>query len=133
MFDFGKMNIVLADDSELVRERLARILTEDPNLKIVGQAGKSIEALSIIKDKQPDAVILDIRMPGNNGIEVLKRIKKYNPNTIVFILTNYHDNQYKAKCLKSGADYFFDKSEDHQLIANVLSELASKQLPIIFN
>ncbi|HDZ59008.1 MAG TPA: response regulator transcription factor, partial [Ignavibacteriales bacterium] len=106
----GKIDVVIADDSPLVRERLGNMLSEDPNINIVGLARDSLEALSFVEYKKPDAVVLDIRMPGANGIEVLKKIKKMSPSTVVIILTNYPGSQYKTMCYKSGVDYFFDKS-----------------------
>jgi DNA-binding NarL/FixJ family response regulator len=118
------MNVVIADDSTLVRDRLERQVADIPNINIVGCAGNSSETIQLVKQKKPDAVILDIRMPGESGIEVLKKIKKYNPQTVVIILTNYPSSQYKAMCYRLGVDYFFDKSMEYQLITNVLVELS---------
>jgi len=117
------MNIVIVDDSVLVRARLERLLAENPRLKIVGHAGNSGEALQVITERKPEAVILDISMPGENGIEALKKIKNINKNIVVIILTNYTGKQFKASCYKAGADYFFDKSLEFQLVPDVLGEL----------
>lgn len=125
MISNGKINVLIADDSPLVRERLKNMLIATPNVNVIGLARDSLEALSFIEYKKPDAVILDIRMPGANGIEVLKKIKNICPSTVVIILTNYPGSQYKAMCYKLGVDYFFDKSNEYHLVPKVLCELAN--------
>jgi len=117
------MNIIIVDDSVLVRARLERLLAENPKLKIIGHAENSDEALRVVQERKPEAVILDISMPGENGIEVLKKIKNINKKIVVIILTNYTGKQFKALCYKAGADYFFDKSLEFQLVPDVLGEL----------
>jgi len=117
------MDIVIVDDSVLVRVRLERLFAENPKLKIIGHAGNSVEALRIVQERKPDAVILDISMPGENGIEAMKKIKNINKNIVVIILTNYTGKQFKTLCYKAGADYFFDKSLEFQLVPDVLGEL----------
>jgi len=71
-------------------------------------------------------------MPGENGVEVLRKIKNKNQSVIVIILTNYPFAQYRTRCFKYGADYFFNKSEDYFKVAEVLEERAnSVSLPQI--
>ena len=118
------MRVVLVDDSIIVLERLARMFSEIPSLNIVGEAGNSYEAINIIEAENPDVVVLDISMPGENGIEVLKKIKKINRVVVVIMLTNYPSKQYKAACYEVGVDYFFNKSSEYKLVVYVLGELA---------
>jgi len=122
------MKVVVVDDSIIVRERLIKMFSDIPSLTIVGEAGNSFEALNIIEDKNPDVVVLDIKIPGDSGVEVLKRIKKMNPSIIAILLTNYPLGQYKEKCLEYGADYFFDKSEEYSNVIEVLKSLASGRI-----
>ena len=117
------MKLAIADDSALLRERIKDLVKMFSTVEIVGEAENGVEALQLIIDKEPDLVILDIRMPEMNGIEVLKKIKKRRSKTKVCILTNYPYQQYKKKCLAEGADYFFDKNKDFQRIATVIAEL----------
>jgi len=119
------MKVVVVDDSIIVRERLIKMFSHIPSLAIVGEAGNSFEALSIIEEKTPDVVVLDIKIPGDSGIEVLKKVKKMNSSIITILLTNYPLLQYKEKCLEYGADYFFDKSEDYSKVTEVLKTLAA--------
>lgn len=104
------MKIFIADDSGLIRDRLKNALTEVAGMEFIGEAGNALEARHLIDKLDPDVVILDIRMPGGNGIDMIQSIKKRHPNTIVIMLTGYPYPQYKKRCLELGADYFFDKS-----------------------
>lgn len=118
------VKIFIADDSELVRERLVSMLSELPGIEIIGQAGSAADALKLINELNPDLVTLDIRMPVGNGIEVLKRIKRNVRAPIVIMLTNYPYPQYRKKCLESGADYFFDKSSEFEKVLEVIEGIA---------
>jgi DNA-binding NarL/FixJ family response regulator len=117
------MKVFIADDSAVVRERLTEMLSELPEIEIIGQAEDGLEAINLIEKLNPDVVILDIRMPRGNGIDVLQNIKKNNPSLIVIMLTNYPYPQYRKKCMKAGADYFFDKSTEFEKVTEMLKKL----------
>jgi DNA-binding NarL/FixJ family response regulator len=120
------MKIVIADDSDMLRERIRNSLKDIDNVEIVGEAANGVEAIKIIREKFPDFILLDIRMPELNGIEVLKNMKKNGSKSKTCIFTNYPYSQYKVKCMEEGADYFFDKNKDFQEIKNLIAELAKK-------
>jgi DNA-binding NarL/FixJ family response regulator len=120
------MKIVIADDSVLLRDRIKESLKDINNIEIVGEASNGIEALEIINEKIPDFILLDIRMPGLNGIEVLKKIKGNLKKAKVCIFTNYPYSQYRTKCMEEGADYFFDKNINFQEVKNLIIQLAQK-------
>jgi len=122
------MKIVIADDSDMLRERIKESLKEVENVDIVGEAKNGIEALKIIQEKNPDFVLLDIRMPEVCGIEVLKKMKETGSKSKVCIFTNYPYSQYKEKCMTEGADYFFDKSNDFQEIKDLIEQLLQNGL-----
>ena len=121
------MKIVIADDSEMLRERIKNSLDDIEGVEIVGEAANGNEAIKIIQEKNPDFVILDIRMPELNGIEVLKKLKESKSKPIICIFTNYPYSQYKQKCMEEGAEYFFDKNVNFQEIKNVIKEIVQKQ------
>jgi len=110
------MKILIADDSADFRERIRNLLDLNKKVEVVGEAANGIEALKLIKNKEPDMIILDIQMPLMNGIQVLKEIKVQGIKITICILTNFPYAQYKKKCLNEGADYFFDKSKDFHKI-----------------
>jgi DNA-binding NarL/FixJ family response regulator len=120
------MKILIADDSELLRDRIKESLKDINEIEIVGEAKNGIEAINIIKEQKPDFILLDLRMPELNGFEVLKKIKENGYKPKVCIYTNYAYTQYKKRCISEGADYFFDKNSDFQEVKNLISELAVK-------
>jgi DNA-binding NarL/FixJ family response regulator len=117
------MNVVIVDDSELVRDRIQKRISELDEIKVTGVASNSIEAQEIIKSSEPDVVILDIKMPGESGIELLRKIKEYYPHIKVIMLTNYPFLQYRSKCYENGADYFLDKSNEFEKVTEILIDL----------
>jgi DNA-binding NarL/FixJ family response regulator len=120
------MNVVLVDDSLLVRERVASIISEIPGAKVIGEAGNSIEAIELVRKTKPDVVILDIKMPGESGLQVLRKLKNEFEGLKIIMLTNYSDSQYKAECLMHGADYFLCKSDEFNKLPEVFSKLGKR-------
>jgi YesN/AraC family two-component response regulator len=121
-----KLSVFLADDSIYIRERLPGMLAEMAGVEVIGQAADGIEAVNSIGKLKPDVVVLDIRMPGKNGMEILQEIKKFEPAPCVIMLTNYPYPQYRKKCLDTGADYFLDKSADFDKLFTVMKQLRQK-------
>ena len=115
--------VYVVDDSDFVRERLIEMLSEVEEVEIVGETGDPLEALAAIRAMVPDAVILDIRLPGRSGVEVLRDLKKEEPSPIVIILTSYPYPQYRKECTEAGADFFLNKSTEFNKIAEVLKGL----------
>ena len=117
------IKVFIADDSSVIRDRLNALLSDLPGVEVIGEAGDAEETLKGIQELNPDVVILDIRMPGGNGIGVLKKIKKNDSCPVVIMLTNYPYLQYRKKCTDLGADYFFDKSTEFERIIEVFNKL----------
>ena len=119
------MKVLIVDDSAIVRERIAEMLSGITGVEIVGNAANSIDALYLVNKLKPDTVTLDIKIPGESGIEVLKKIKSSHPSTIVMVLTNFPIDQYKNKCYELGGDYFFSKSDEFEKVEVVITKLAA--------
>lgn len=117
------LRVFIADDSVLVRERLQARLAEMDGVELVGQSGNAPEAIEAIRRLRPDVAILDIRMPGGNGIDVLKAVKQSDALLVVIMLTAFAYPQYRTKCLAAGADYFFDKAIEFDDALRVLEQL----------
>jgi DNA-binding NarL/FixJ family response regulator len=121
------IRIVIVDDSYLVRERLVKMLSAIPGTEVTGEAANSQDALKVFVDQKPHFVIVDIKIPGENGIEVLKKIKKINQAVVVIIITNYPSTQYRTKCLENGADYFFDKSNEYSEVIETIKNIVNSR------
>lgn len=117
------MRVFIADDSLMLRQRLADLISELENLELVGQAGDAHQALEAIQSLRPDVVILDIRMPEGNGIQVLEAVKAHESAPQVIMLTAFPYPQYRTRCLRAGAEYFFDKATEFDHFAKVLTSL----------
>ncbi|MCA1554312.1 MAG: response regulator transcription factor, partial [Chloroflexi bacterium] len=123
------MKVFVADDSSAVRTRVIRMLSEVKGVEVVGQAGDAPEALDEIRSIKPDAVILDIHMPSGSGIDMLQELCKEDPKPVVIMLTNYPYTQYRERCLRAGADYFFDKSNEFEKITEIFHDLLNHKEP----
>jgi len=121
------MKVLIADDSDIVRERLAYLLGDVRGVEIVGQAEDAVEGSSLAEALKPDVTILDVRMPRGSGVDVLRSIKRDNPAATVIILTNFVDPEARQLCLAQGADYFFDKSIEFEKAVQVLRELSHEE------
>jgi YesN/AraC family two-component response regulator len=93
---------------------------------VLYEARNGLEALRLIVEIKPDLVILDIRMPEMNGIEVLKKIRESKIQVKICILTNYTYPHYKLKCYEAGADYFLRKTEDFEDLKDVIADILNK-------
>lgn len=117
------MKVFFVDDSVIVTERLKNLLSEIEGIEPVGQAENAQDAVEKILKMKPDVVILDIRLSGGNGIDVLERIKREQPPPVVIMLTNYPYPQYRKRCMELGADYFLDKVTEIEKIVEVVKQL----------
>jgi CheY-like chemotaxis protein len=116
------MKVFLADDSNSFVERLTTQLADLPQVELVGRAGDVQGALRGIRDLAPDAVIVDLHMPGGTGIDIIDAAKRLRSATMVIVLTNSSYPQYRAKCEAAGADAFFDKSTEFDRLPQALVE-----------
>jgi two-component system, NarL family, nitrate/nitrite response regulator NarL len=122
------MKILIADDSCLLRDRIKSLLNGLNNVSLVYEANNGVDALQLIRDKKPDLVILDIRMTGMNGIEILKKIREEKMVVKVCMLTIYTYPQYEKRCLEEGADYFLSKTESFEQIEIIINDLFSETI-----
>jgi DNA-binding NarL/FixJ family response regulator len=121
------VKVLIVDDSKIVCDGLRQMLISIADVEDVGEAHNADEAVKAITELKPDVVILDIRLPGKSGIEVLKDIRDKKLPIRVIMLTNYPYPQYRKKCEELGADYFFDKVAEIGEIPNVIEELAKNK------
>ncbi len=103
--------IILADDHALVRQGIRKIIEEDGNLKVVGEAGDGMELLEILKTIHPDLVIVDITMPRLRGLEATKRIKHLYPRVKVMVLSMHRSKEYLRQAVAAGVSGYVLKED----------------------
>jgi DNA-binding NarL/FixJ family response regulator len=106
--DGGRLAVLIADDQALVRRGLRMILETEPDLDVVGEAEDGADAVSLVASTRPDVVLMDVRMPGMDGIEATRRILA-DPScrTRVLMLTTFDMDEYVVDALRAGASGFF--------------------------
>lgn len=116
------IRILLADDHAMVRQGFRMILSAQPDMQIVGEAGNGREALEMAAKMQPDVVVMDVAMPELNGIEATRRLAAESPRTRVLALSMHKDSVYVREILRAGArGYLLKDSIDSDLVAAVRS------------
>ncbi len=104
------IRVVLVDDQPLIRSGLRVLIADTPDLEVAGEAGNGAEAVELVQRLRPDVAIMDIRMPGTDGIEATRRINAdSDSNTRVLILTTFDDEEYVYGALRAGASGFLVK------------------------
>ena len=104
------VDIVIVDDQDLIRESLEYILSANEDIRVVGTASSGQEGLDLIYRLSPRVVLMDIRMPGIDGIECIRRLKEKRPEIAVIALTTFDDDEYVYDALKYGARGYLLKS-----------------------
>jgi DNA-binding NarL/FixJ family response regulator len=97
------IRVLIVDDHVIVREGLQILISEEPGFEVVGMAGESETAVSLVKKHKPDVVLMDLVMPGLDGIETTKRVLAANPSTHVLVLTTFADDQRVRDAIQAGA------------------------------
>ena len=114
------IKVFIADDHPVVRAGIKQILAEADDIELCGEAESGHEVLEKLGTAKPDVLILDIAMPGRNGVETLKRVIDTEPHIAVIILSMYPEDQYALRLLKSGASGYLTKEcASEQLVSAV--------------
>lgn len=111
------IQVLIADDHEIVRQGLKTLISTCPDMKVVGEAANGIEAISMARQLQPDVILLDMLMPHKSGLEALAEIKEDNPEARVLVLTSSADDEQILSAIKSGAlGYLLKDSSPQELL-----------------
>jgi DNA-binding NarL/FixJ family response regulator len=114
------ITVVLADDHPVLREGMRKLLEQQRDIKVVGEAGNGHEAVAAVRALKPDIVLMDVVMPRLNGIEATKQIKRTNPTTAVLILSAYDDDRYVLGLLDAGAAGYLLKNATGQEVIQAI-------------
>ncbi len=124
------ISVVLGDDHTLVRQGLRRAIEDTDDLDVVGEGSNGEEIVGVAEETSPDIVVLDIRMPGMDGIEAAKRITSGRPETGVVMLTAYDDRHFVVEAVRAGARGYVLKTRDSDHLLQAVRLVAGGNMVI---
>jgi NarL family two-component system response regulator LiaR len=125
-----RTSILIADDHEVVRNGIRAYLETITNFQVVGEASSGEETLSLVSELIPDIVLLDLIMPGMDGIETTRRVKQISPRTQVVVLTSYHEDVHIFPALKAGAISYILKDMKMEKLVDVLNRAVQGEVTL---
>jgi DNA-binding NarL/FixJ family response regulator len=120
------LRVLIADDSTVIRDRLAALLREVPGVSVVAESGDVSGTLDAIRQLRPAVVVLDVSMPGGSGLDVLRQMAEEGLQAVTIVLTNYPFPEYEKKAREQGAIAFLNKSSEFMKVADLMRHLASQ-------
>lgn len=115
-----RIRIIIVDDHAILRQALGQLLEGKPEVEVVGDASNGREAMTLAEKLQPDVILMDMVMPGLNGLEATRQIRKRLPNTRVLILTGYMEDEQILSALRAGASgYVVKRSDTEELLLGI--------------
>ena len=116
----NKIKVLVVEDQAVVREGVVAILSFSPDIEVVGQAENGVQALTMVKAKKPDVILLDLVMPQMDGLTAIPRIKEINPDAKILVLTSFAEGDRVYQAIKSGAlGYMLKDSTRDQLLQSI--------------
>ncbi|MAT96456.1 MAG: DNA-binding response regulator [Anaerolineaceae bacterium] len=122
-----RVNVILVDDHEVVRLGLRTLLEDLPWVRVVAEAGTAVDALRATRQHQPDVVVMDIRMPGESGIDACRQITDLFPDVRVIMLTSFTDDELIFKALQAGASGYVLKQVGNKPLIDALDAVRQGQ------
>jgi DNA-binding NarL/FixJ family response regulator len=122
----NSLKVLIVDDSPLITERLNQMLSEVEQVEIVGLAADGDEALRLFNEFRPAVVLLDLEIPGRNGLDVLREVRKRAEPCVVVMFTSYDLPDFRDACLRAGADFFLRKSTEFERVVEIVHGLVQQ-------
>ncbi len=114
------IRVLVVDDHPVVRHGIQHLLENDAEVEVVGEADSGPRALEQVALLHPDIVILDVRLPGSDGVEITHQLRRTYPNIKVIVLTAYRDEEYLLGALRAGAHAYLLKHASHQMLCEAI-------------
>ncbi|HCW89077.1 MAG TPA: two-component system response regulator UvrY [Marinobacter sp.] len=121
------IRVLVVDDHELVRSGITRMLSDNPDIDVIGQAASGEEAIESVRNNVPDIVLMDIRMPGIGGLEATRRILRLDDSVRVIAVTACADDPYPTRVMQAGATAYITKGADIREMVRAIRQANSGQ------
>ncbi|HEY8348848.1 MAG TPA: response regulator transcription factor [Clostridia bacterium] len=116
----SKIKVLIADDHPLFRQGIKQILELEKDITVVAQAANGDDAVQLAREQKPDVILMDINMPGSNGLQAIKEIKDENINSKIIVLTIHEDREYLIKTIQMGAEGYVLKDAEPQVLIDAI-------------
>ena len=120
-----KFEVLVVDDHAIIRDGLKKILADTDDLVVAGEADNGNAALEKVRERDWSLVVLDLSMPGRNGLELIKLIKSERPKLPILIFSMHHEEQYAVRAIRAGASGYLSKDGDSELLLPAMRKVAS--------
>ena len=143
-FVVANIKVMIVDDHELVRTGITRILNDAPGIKVVGEASSGEEALTLVKQCEPEVLLMDVSMPGIGGLEATRKLVLSDPGLKIIVVSSYSEEPYPSRMLEAGASGYLTKgcavdeiikaikavvNGEHYIGSDIAQKLALKSVP----
>lgn len=119
-----KLKVLLADDHAIIRDGLRQILADTDDLVVAGEAANGLDVLQKVRERDWDVLVLDISMPGRNGLDLIRMAKEECPELPILVLSMHQEEQYAVRALKAGAQGYITKESDSELLVAAIRRVA---------
>jgi DNA-binding NarL/FixJ family response regulator len=120
-----KLEVLVADDHAIIRDGLRKILADTDDLVVAGEAANGIAVMERVRARDWNLLVLDISMPGRNGLELIKLVKAERPKLPILIFSMHHEEQYAVRAIRAGASGYLSKEGDTDLLLPAMRKVAS--------
>ncbi|MEI7611435.1 MAG: response regulator transcription factor [Betaproteobacteria bacterium] len=119
-----KIDVLVADDHAIIRNGLANILADTDDLVVAGEAANGADTLKMVRERDWGLLVLDLSMPGRNGIDLIKLIKTERPKLPILVFSMHQEEQYAVRAIRAGAAGFLSKESDSDLLLPAIRKVA---------
>lgn len=118
-----RFEVLLADDHAIIRDGLKQILDDTEDFTVAGQAANGNELMQLVRERPWDVLILDMSMPGRNGLDLIRMVKDERPELPILVLSMHHEEQYAVRALQAGASGYLTKETETEILISAIRQI----------
>ena len=124
----ARKRLLILDDHPMMREGLAQLINNENDLTVCGEAGTGLEAIDLVAKQKPDLVLADISLPDKSGLEVIKELRSFHPDTAVLVISMHDESLYAERVLRAGARGYIMKQEGGKKLMEAIRKVLGGQI-----